>query len=249
MRLAVAGGTGVVGRRVVERAAALGHEVRVLARGTGTDLERGTGLDLTGVDAVIDVSGVQTTSARRSRRFFTAATRHLLDAEARAGVGHHVALSIIGAAEAPHGYYAGKAVQERAVAAGTVPWSILRTSQFYEFARQVATPVGPFVVVPAMRSQPVAAAAVAARLVEIAESGPIGDARDLAGPQEARMADLTRAWWAAAEMPGRIVEVPIPGGFGRSLRSGAILPGPEADLASETFEQWLRGELEEPPTA
>ena len=98
MRIAVAGGTGAVGRLVVTLAEAAGHEVRVLSRSTGVDLEHGTGLDLTGVDVVIDASGVQTTSAKRSVEFFTKVTGHLLAAEADAGVGHHVALSILGAA-------------------------------------------------------------------------------------------------------------------------------------------------------
>ncbi|UOQ60547.1 NmrA family NAD(P)-binding protein [Leucobacter rhizosphaerae] len=242
MRIAVAGGTGAVGRRIVELADAAGHEVRVLSRSTGVDLERGTGLDLTGVDTVIDASGVQTTSARRSERFFTSATRHLLAAEVAAGVTHHVALSIVGASRAPHGYYAGKAAQERAVAAGPVPWSILRAAQFFEFAHQVATRVGPLVVVPAMRSQPLAATTVAARLLELAEGGPIGDAEDLAGPREERMVELTRAWRARTGATGRVIEVPIPGGFGRAIRSGAILPGPGAQLTTQTFAEWLQAE-------
>lgn len=242
MRIAVAGGTGAVGRLVVERAEAAGHEVRVLSRSTGVDLEHGTGLDFAGVDAVIDASGVQTTSAKRSIEFFTKVTGHLLAAEADAGVGHHVALSILGAADAPHGYYAGKAAQEQAVASGPVPWSILRAAQFFEFAHQVATKVGPLVMVPAMRSQPLAASEVATRLVEIAEAGPMGDAADLAGPREERMVELTRAWWAATGARGRIIEVPIPGGFGKAIRSGAILPGPDAQLTTQTFEEWLRAE-------
>lgn len=242
MRIAVAGGTGAVGRLVVTLAEAAGHEVRVLSRSTGVDLERGTGLDLTGVDALIDVSGVQTTSAKRSIDFFTKVTGHLLAAEADAGVGHHIALSILGAARAPHGYYAGKAAQEHVVAAGPVPWSILRAAQFFEFAHQVATKVGPLVIVPAMRSQPLAAREVAARLVEIAEAGPMGNAADLAGPREERMVELTRAWWAATGARGRVIEVPIPGGFGTAIRTGAILPGPDAQLTTQTFEEWLRAE-------
>lgn len=242
MRIAVAGGTGIVGRRVVAHAEETGHEVLVLSRSTGVDLETGSGLELSGVDAVIDASGVQTTSAKRSVEFFTSATRHLLAAEVKAGVPHHVSLSIIGAARAPHGYYAGKAAQEQVVAEGSVPWSILRAAQFFEFAHQVATKVGALVVVPGMRSQPLAASDVARRLVELAEGDPVGNAHDLAGPSEVRMVDLTRAWWAATGASGRVIEVPLPGRFGRALRSGAILPGPGADLAALTFATWLDAE-------
>lgn len=123
---------------------------------------------------------------------------------------------------------------------GDVPWTILRATQFFDFAHQVATKVGPLVLVPAMRSQPVAAETVAARLVELAVSEPVGNARDLAGPRVERMVELTRAWWAKMGARGLVVEIPLPGGFGRALRSGAILPGPDALLATQTFEEWLR---------
>lgn len=240
MRIAIAGGTGAVGGHVVRSASEAGHEVVVLSRSSGVDLESGAGLNLAGVDVVIDVCGTQTTSAKRSRAFFERTTLSLLRAEREAGVVHHIALSIVGAAGAPHGYYAGKALQERLVSSGGVPWTILRATQFFDFAHQVATRVGPLVLVPAMRSQPLAAEDVAARLVELAEAGPSGDARDLAGPAERRMVELTRAWWAKAGEQGRVVEFPLPGAFGRALRDGSILPGPSAQLATQTFEEWLR---------
>lgn len=123
MKIAVAGGTGVVGRHVVEVATAHGHEVVVLARSTGTDLLRGDGLEqvLTGVDVVIDLTSVQTQAARRSRTFFGTVTSNLLAAEQRAGVGHHVVLGIVGSDLGDGGYYAGKVLQERLVAEGPVP--------------------------------------------------------------------------------------------------------------------------------
>lgn len=239
MRIAIAGGTGTVGAHTARLAMAAGHEVVVLARASGVDLTSGGGLDLTGVDAVIDASGTATTSSAKSRSFFETVTAHLQRAEREAGVAHHVALSIVGAAAAPHGYYAGKAAQERAVAAGSVPWSILRATQFFEFAEQVAIPVAGWRIVPAMRSQPVAAASVAARLVRLAEQGPVGDAPDFAGPREMRMAELLRAVSAVRGRSVRVVELPIPGGFGRALREGAVLPGPEAELDTVTLEEWL----------
>ncbi|QIK62393.1 SDR family oxidoreductase [Leucobacter viscericola] len=239
MRIAIAGGTGAVGRHVVSAAEAAGHEALVLSRANGVDLEFGVGLDLAGVDVVIDVCGTQTTSEKRSREFFERTTTSLLRAEQAAGVRHHVALSIVGAAGSAHGYYAGKALQERLVSSGEVPWTILRATQFFDFAHQVATKVGPLVLVPAMRSQPLAAEDVARRLVELAGAAPAGNARDLAGPAERRMVELTRAWWAKTGASGRVVEFPLPGGFGRALRDGGILPGPDAQLTSQTFEEWL----------
>ncbi|WP_053383542.1 SDR family oxidoreductase [Leucobacter celer] len=239
MRIAIAGGTGAVGTHTVRAAERAGHEVVVLSRRSGVDLVAGRGLDLSGVDAVIDVSGTSTTSAARAQGFFEAVTSTLHRAEREANVGHHVALSIVGAAAAPHGYYAGKAAQERAVAAGPVPWTILRATQFFEFAEQVAVPLGAWRIVPAMRSQPVAAASVGARLVRLAEQGPVGDAPDLAGPREMRMAELLRAVSAARGRAARVIELPLPGGFGRALRDGAVLPGPEAQIDPVTVEEWL----------
>ena len=239
MRIAVAGGTGTVGAHVVALARAAGHEPLVLSRSHGVDLAGSGDLDLAGVDVVIDASGVQATSAEKSRAFFRAVTERLLRAEAAAGVAHHIALSIVGAARAPHGYYAGKALQERIVSAGGVPWTILRATQFFEFADQVAVRVGPFAVVPAMRSQPLAAEAVARRLVEIAEGAPLGDAPDVAGPEELRMAELARAVRAGRGERGRVFELPLPGGFGRAIRDGSILPGEGARLLGPRFEEWI----------
>jgi len=239
MRIAVAGGTGTVGAHVVRIAEASGHEVRVLSRASGVDLVGGEGIDLTGVDVVLDVTGPATASASKSTAFFETVTAGLLRAERQAGVGHHLALSIVGAAGVPFGYYAGKARQERLVAEAEVPWTILRTTQFFEFAERNAVRLGPWAVLPAMRSRPLAAETAAERLVRLAEAGPSGDARDLAGPEEIRMAQLARAVFAHRGERRRVLEVPLPGGFGRALRDGDVLPGPDAEFAGPTLEQWL----------
>lgn len=243
MKLAVAGGTGTVGRLVVEAARARGHDVLVLSRAAGVDLTAGTGLEeaLQEVDAVLDVTSTATRSAPVSEAFFRSVTRALLVAGQRAGVGHHLVLSIVGAAQAPHGYYAGKALQERLVTGGPVPWTLLRTTQFHEFARQVLgqARIGPVDLVPVMRSAPVAAAEVADRIVDLLEAGPAGRVRDLAGPEELRMVDMVRAYARATGRRGRVLAVPLPGGFGRALRDGTVLPGPDADRGTQTFSAWL----------
>lgn len=251
MRIAVAGGTGAVGRHVVARLEELGHEPVVLARSAGVDLVDGTGLAeaLRGVDAVIDVASVQTQSAEKSRAFFGAVTRNLLAAEAAAGVRHHVALSIVGSDLAPEAYYAGKQLQEQLVAAGDVPWTLLRATQFFEFPEQVLrqTTFGPLALVPRTRSQPIAAREVAVRLVELATDAPAGRVRDLAGPREERMADLARRWLRANGRNTRVLEFPLPGVFGRALRDGTLLPAPgAADLGTQTFDEWLASEVRRP---
>jgi uncharacterized protein YbjT (DUF2867 family) len=243
MRIAVAGGTGTVGRHVVDIARTRGHDVVVLTRSTGVDLTTGSGLApaLGGVDVVVDAASVSTQSARASKAFFGAVTTTLLAAEEEAGVGHHIALSIVGSAPAPFGYYAGKALQERLVSDGRVPWTILRATQFHEFARQLYGQVklGPIILVPTMFSQPVAAREVGERLVDLAEGTPSGHATDLAGPEQLRMIDTVRAYAAATRGRAPILEVPLPGGFGKALRDGTITAGPGADRGTQTYAEWI----------
>ena len=243
MRIAVAGGTGIVGRHVVESLAAAGHEPVVLARSVGIDLVSGVGLDaaLAGADAVVDVSSTATSSEKESIAFFGAVTRTLLAAEARVGVRHHIALSIIGAATSGAGYYAGKKLQEQLVMASPAGWTILRAAQFHEFVTQVIPQghVGPLQVVPSMRSQTVAAAEVGAALAEIAVGAPRGLDVDLAGPQEERMASLVRKYLAATGVRRPVLELSLPGAWWRSLRDGSLLPGPGARLGTQTFDDWL----------
>lgn len=245
LTLAVAGATGVVGQHVVARARAAGHTVVPLSRGTGQDVVTGAGLPaaLAGADAVIDVTSVATTRTRESVDFFTRATEQLLAAEQAAGVGHHVALSIVGIDGETSGYYAGKVAQERLVAAGPVPWTLLRATQFHEFAAQLVrrTAVGPFVVVPAMRAATVAASEVADALVELATGAPRGRVADLGGPAEAELADLVRRYLAATGQRRRVLRVPLPGAAGRRMRDGSLVPGPDADHGRVTFDEWLGG--------
>lgn len=242
-RMAIAGGTGVVGGLVVEAARRAGHETVVLSRAAGVDLLTGKGVPeaLVDADVVIDVSSITTLSARRSVEFFAAATRTLLAAEREAGIGHHVALSIVGAAGAASGYYAGKAAQERLVMGSGDHWSILRATQFHEFAAQMVqrgAMLG-MVTVPRMLSQPVAASAVADELVAIAEGDPRGLADDLAGPEVERMADMVRRYLRRTGTRAPVMEVRLPGAMGRASADGGLLPGSSARLAAETFAQWL----------
>jgi uncharacterized protein YbjT (DUF2867 family) len=148
MRIAVAGGTGLVGGHVVDALRSAEHEPVVLARSRGIDITTGMGLAeaLVGVDAVIDVSNVTTTRRRTSVGFFTAGTENLLAAGQRAGVRHHVTLSIVGVDRVGFGYYEGKRAQEKLVLNSPVPGSVLRATQFHEFPGQLlarARPTGP----------------------------------------------------------------------------------------------------------
>ncbi|MFJ8922894.1 SDR family oxidoreductase [Streptomyces sp. NPDC102415] len=244
MRVAVAGGTGVVGRLVVEELAAAGHEPVVLARSRGVDLLSGEGVDaaLAGVEAVIDVSDRKAISRGRAVAFFGPVSRNLLDAGARAGVRHHVALSIVGIDRVGHGYYRGKLRQEEVVRGGRVPWTVLRATQFHEFVLQTLQQMpGPFAVVPRMRTQPVAAREVARHLVELALGPPRGMAPELAGPRVEQLVDLVRRLLHARHERRLVVPVRLPGAVGAAMAGDDQLPTGAGPRGSQTFDKWLAG--------
>lgn len=251
MKIAVAGGTGTVGRHVTELIGRRGHEPVILARSTGFDLQTGDGLTaaLAGVDAVIDVVSITTLSAGASSRFFGRTTTNLLRAEASAGVRHHVALSIVNARRVSAGYYAGKTVQEDTVTAGSVPWTMLRATQFHEFAAQTLqrTSRAGLALVPVMRTQPVAAREVAERLVQLALGSPRGLVPDLGGPREEHLVDMVRAYVRASRAHTRVVQFRLPGRMGAAMRDGSLLPAGNTERGSQSFAQWLDSDVRAAP--
>jgi uncharacterized protein YbjT (DUF2867 family) len=242
MRVAVAGGTGLIGQHVVTLLEQAGNEPVVLARSRGVDITTGAGLDaaLAGAEVVIDVSNVATLSKKRSVRFFTAGTERLIEAGARAGVKHHLALSIVGADRVGFGYYAGKVAQEDLIRRGGLPWTVLRATQFHEFAEQLlARSPGPLAVVPRMRVQPVAAREVAHRLVELAGGPALGQAPKMAGPQVRELVELVRQVVQARGRRRWVIPIRIPGTAGAA--SGALLPSSDDyTRGNQSFEEWLR---------
>lgn len=242
MRIAVVGGTGAVGRLVVAEGIRRGHDAIPWGRTSGVDVTTGAGLAaaFAECDAVVDVTNVVTLSVRRARAFFETATRHLLAAERAAGITHHVALSVVGIDGVDAGYYAGKLAQERAVAGGGVPFTLARTAQFHEFVGQMLAGVpGPVACLPRTLMQPVAAREVAAHLLDCVEAGPIGRAPDLVGPQPERLADLARRQLRHEGRRRPVLEVPLPGTYGRALASGTLRGSREARRGVQTFETWL----------
>lgn len=245
MIIAVAGGTGLIGRHVVEAVRAVGDVPLVLARSTGVDLTTGAGLEqaLEGVSVVIDVSNVVTTRRKKSVAFFEAATSNLLAAEAKAGVAHHVALSIVGSDRVDLGYYFGKRRQEELVLAGTVPATVLRATQFHEFAAQMLERSGgPFALAPEMPCQPIAAREVAETLVDLAGGAPAGLAPDLAGPRREELPAMMRRVVQARGDRRRVLALRIPGAAGKALAKGGLLPGLDGLRGRQTFAQWLESD-------
>jgi uncharacterized protein YbjT (DUF2867 family) len=243
MKVAVAGGTGLVGAFVVSQLTERGDEPVVLARSRGVDLVSGSGLEtaVQGCDAIIDVSNVTTTKRAAAEEFFGTTTRHLQDAATAAGAGHLIALSIVGIDRVQLGYYLGKRRQEEVLAAGSVPWSVLRATQFHEFAEQMlARMPGPVAVIPRILSRPVAAKEVAAALIQLLDQGPQQHAPEIAGPEDIYVADMARRVLGRRGKRHPVLSFRIPGRLGSALAHGALLPHGPFTAGQETFEQYLR---------
>lgn len=257
MKITIAGGTGTAGRVLAARAHAAGHHVRVLTRRpiaadlggaepVRGDLRTGTGLDaaVEGADAVVDLSDAGTVRYGPAASYFTEATAHLLAAERRAGVAHHLTVSIAGVDRFPSPYYRAKLEQERVAADGAaragVGFTLARVTQFHDFAAQllVRLRLGPVVAVPALHVAPVHLGDVADHLLALLAAGPAERAPDLAGPREERLVDMVRRYARATGTPVRVLPVPLAGAARRADRAGVLRPtgGPRG---LRTFTDWL----------
>ncbi len=244
MRIAVAGGTGTAGRYAVEAGEAAGHQTVVLSRATGVDVRSGHGLRaaLEGVDAVVDATDAGTTNRARATAFFEEVGARLQDAGADAGDGRIVVLSIVGVDRVPgFGYYEAKLAHEAAARRGPVPVTIVRSTQFLEFAGQVLDRmrIGPIAPVPSMCIQPVAARSVGRRLIEVATGASPTGSSDLAGPEVVELVEMARRTVRGRGTRTAVVPVRIPGAAGSALRSGALLAGPDAVIAGPGPDEWL----------
>jgi uncharacterized protein YbjT (DUF2867 family) len=242
MRIAVVGGTGTLGRQVTAELAQRGHEVRVLSRSSPqfpVDLATGRGLDsaLAGCATVVDASSAQ----RHARQVMVEGAARLLAAEQRAGVSHHVCISIVGCDQAPIGYYQVKVDQERAVERGPVPWTIVAATQFHELVNGFFTAAARYRLLPApaMPLQPVAASEVARVLADAAESDPSRGRISVVGPEVSRVSELARTWLSVTGRSVLLLPVPLPGRLGRALRSGALTTGCPDVTGTVTFADWL----------
>jgi uncharacterized protein YbjT (DUF2867 family) len=243
MWIAVAGATGNIGALTVAALERGGHEVVRISRSLGVDLTTGEGLDaaLAGVEAVVDATNGPATTADEVVAYFGTTTRNLLAAEERAGVRHHVLLSIVGIHRVEgNAHYAGKREQERLVAEGPVPWTIVPVTQFHDFAEMVAgwTERDGVAAIAPLLVQPIAPADVADVLAEIVTGEPRGRYADVAGPEPHDLVDMARRTHQAR---GReITLVPTwSGAFGPAMAGNVLLPGDGARIAPTTFDEWL----------
>jgi uncharacterized protein YbjT (DUF2867 family) len=244
MTVAIVGGTGTLGRRVAAELEARGHKVRSLSRHAPdyrVDLATGEGLAtaLGGCDVVVDASN---SAARKPAGILVDGSRRLLAAEEAAGVKHHVCVSMVGCDQVPMSYFRVKADQERVVSQGAVPWSIVRSTQFYELVGTVIAAAGRWRVLPMPRGvlQPVACADAARAVADVAEGTPLNRCFTVAGPEVSEVRDLARTWRKVTGHRAALMPMPVPGTVGRALRSGA-LTAPRADVRGTTsFADWLR---------
>ncbi|MEU4428799.1 NAD(P)H-binding protein [Actinoplanes sp. NPDC024001] len=240
MKVVVVGATGQTGRLLVEALRAGGHEVVPAARSTGIDAFTGAGLDeaLAGADVVVDVTNPATREEQAVTDFFRTSTRNLTAAESKAGVGHHVVLSIVGlerGSELP--YYRGKLAQEEAVRAGGVPYTIVRATQFFEFIPDVLIPAntdGDVVRLAPLQMRPIALSDLVEILVEIAGSKPVDGTVEVAGPEVLLLDEAGRRLVA----PGQRVTSDGKPYFGADMPVDALVPGPDARLGTTTFDAW-----------
>jgi uncharacterized protein YbjT (DUF2867 family) len=253
MKIAVAGATGRVGSHVVDVLKAGGHDVVRMSRSTGVDVITGKGLAkaLEGVKCVIDVASGPSPEQKSATEFFTTATRNLQKVGKEAGVQQMIVVSIIGVDRLTAGYGAAKLAHEKAMLAGAIPVRILRAAQFHEFVAQLVDwgRQGEVSYVPKMRTQLVAASAVARALVDLAtepQSRPLPAAiaarpiLEIAGPKPEELVDAARRLVVRRGEQLQIEAVSNPADPDCVLyEAGALLPSPNAKLVGPTFEEWL----------
>ncbi|MGW9270325.1 NAD-dependent epimerase/dehydratase family protein [Microbacterium sp. NPDC055599] len=247
MRIVVLGGTGQVGRKVVENLERRAQAVVVASRTSGVDARTGRGLDaaLELADAVIDVTNAPDVSSPDALRFFEETTHRVMEAEAKAGVKHHVLLSIVGADHTgEEGYFAAKGAQEVAVRSGSIRSSILRSTQFYDFARMIAewNTDQDTVRLPAKPVQPVAASDVAEKLVELALGSPLDGALDMGGPERMLLPAFVNRVLRVDNDPRYVVADDDITPVGFTISGDLLLPHPPSVEAPTTLETWVREE-------
>jgi len=244
MKIVVIGGTGLIGSNLVKKLQAHGHDAVPASPDTGVNTLTGAGLTaaLTGADVVVDVSNSPSFEDTAVMEFFETSTRNILAAEVASGVGHHVALSVVGADRlAESGYMKAKMAQEKLIKNSGVAYSIVHATQFFEFAIRMADDAsdGDTVRVPPVLIQPIAADDVATAVCDVALAAPLNNTIEIGGPQALRFEDFVRDRLRAAGDERVVVVDPRARYFGAPLNERTLLPGDVAELAATRFDDWL----------
>jgi uncharacterized protein YbjT (DUF2867 family) len=244
MKIVVIGGHGRIGSKIVEKLGEHGHDAVAADLSTGVNTLTGKGLAeaFDGADVVVDVSNSPSFEDDAVMDFFRTSTRNILLAEHAARVGHHVALSIVGSDRLPEsGYLRAKIAQEELIEASSIPYTIVRSTQFYEFVDSIADAAteGDTVRVPAASIQPIAAEDAAGIVGRLAAGRPLNRIVEIGGPRPYRFDELIGYALSAHEDSRRVVADPDTRYFGTTLTNGSLLPGENAQLGETRFEDWL----------
>ena len=245
IKVVVIGGTGLVGKKVVMNLGQRGHEVVTASPSSGVNTVTGEGLAqaLAGAQVVVDVSNAPNWEDNAVLAFFETSGRNLLAAEAAAGVGHHVALSVVGTDRLlASGYFRAKQAQEKLIKASPIPYTIVRATQFFEFVGGIAQSAteGQTLRLPPVLMQPIAADDVAAAMADAALAEPLNGTVDLAGPEPIRQDDLVRQFLKATGDARTVVPDPQALYYGIAVNDQSLTPGANPRLGSTRFEDWLR---------
>ena len=255
MKIVVTGGTGLIGSRVVTKLAERGYEVVAASPNSGVNTLTGEGLAevLKGASVVVDVSNSPSFEDAAVMEFFKTSTGNLLTYEAAAGVGHHVALSIVGSDRLPDsGYMRAKIAQEKLIKESAIPYSIVHATQFFEFGKRIADSFteGSTVRVPPVRFQPIAADDVASAVARVAMGSPLNGTVEVAGPEQFRFDEFINRGLSASKDPREVIADPQARYFGTELSERSLVPGDGALLGETRFDDWLsRSASQIPPTS
>jgi uncharacterized protein YbjT (DUF2867 family) len=244
VKIVVVGGTGLIGSKVVAKLREHGHEAVSASPDSGVDTLTGAGLSavLDGAAAVVDVTNSPSFEEAAALEFFETSTRNLLAAEAAAGVGHHVALSVVGTERlSANGYFRAKAAQEQLIGQSAIPYSIVHATQFFEFAKAIADSAtdGDTIRLPPVAIQPMAADDIAAAVGRVTVGTPLNGIVEVAGPQQFRFDEFVRRYLAAHNDPRHVVTDPHAPYFGYELAEGTLIPDANAQLGATRFDDWL----------
>ncbi len=245
MKLTILGGNGLVGKKLVSLLRDAGHDATPASRSSGVDMLTGAGLAeaFAGASVVVDVSNSPSFEDQAVLDFFTKTGHNISIAERAAGVGHHVALSVVGTDRLPaSGYFRAKLAQEKLIEQSGIPYTIVRATQFFEFVGAIADSAtdGQTVRVPPAMMQPIASADVAAVLARIATEPPRNSTLDIAGPDRIRMDDLVREYLTATNDSRTITTDPTTGYFGTPVDDTSLVPIGDHQKTPQEFSQWLR---------
>ena len=254
MKIVVIGGTGLIGSKLVKKLREHGHEAVAASPNTGVNSITGEGLAdaLKGASVVVDVTNSPSWEDAAVLKFFETSTRNLLAYEAAAGVGHHVALSVVGTERLlESGFFRAKLAQENLIKASSIPYSIVRATQFFEFVKQIAdfSTEGNKVRLPPALFQPMAADDVASAVARIATSSPVNGTVEIGGPEQFRLDELARRDLAARQDPREVISDPHARYYGIQVSERALVPDDNAQLGETRFENWLSQSAAQIPSA